>query len=343
MNAHLLVPDLFWPAAAGGEPYRGLALPALETMLGRGRHVRTAGTSLERWLAAAFALPPQLPLAPYALLADGGEPGEHWWMQADPAHLKVHRDRLILADATRLGITSDEAADLVAALNAQLAPDGIALIAPTPGRWYARLAGEPRVLTTPTAEVIGRNVETFMPAGDEGSRWRRIANEAQMLLHAHARNEARENGGALTINSVWFWGAGRVGKPVTPYDDVASNHPLARGLALASRSAASPLPASAESLLKAPGGITPLIVAELNAASAYGDVAGWRDAVTGLERSWWAPIVAGIHDGALESITLHGLGPDFGCTATLDRKDLRRFWRRKRPLLDFAGFGLKPG
>ena len=130
---------------------------------------------------------------------------------------------------------------------------------------------------------------------------------------------------------------------MTPYDDVASNHPLARGLALAARSAVSPLPASAASLLKAPGGKTPLIVAELSAASAYGDITGWRDAVTGLERSWWAPIVAGLQDGVLESITLHALGPDFACAATLDRKDLRRFWRRRRPLLDFAGFGLKPG
>ena len=134
MNCHLLVPDLFWPAAAGSEPYRDLALPGLETILGRGRHVRTAGTSLERWLAGAFALPPELPLAPYALLADGIQPGEHWWMQADPVHLKVHRDRLILADASRLDIGIEEAGDFVAALNVQLAPEQMSFFAPTDAR-----------------------------------------------------------------------------------------------------------------------------------------------------------------------------------------------------------------
>ena len=107
---------------------------------------------------------------------------------------------------------------------------------------------------------------------------------------------------------------------------------------MAAKLSVSPLPSSAESFFKSPNGKTPLIVAELSTASAYGDVAGWRSAVAELDRSWWSPLVAGLQNGALQSITLHGLGPDFGCTATLDRRDLLRFWRRRRRLQQYCGF-----
>src|SRR5262245_63700554 len=117
MNCHLLVPDLFWPAAAGGEPCRDLRLPALETILARGYAIQSGGISLERWLSDSYAVTTsqlELPLAPFALRGEGGEPGDYAWMHADPVHLKVHGDRLILAEASRLAVTENEAREFVA-------------------------------------------------------------------------------------------------------------------------------------------------------------------------------------------------------------------------------------
>jgi len=332
MNCHLLVPDLFWPAAAGGEPSRNLALPALETILAHGCATRSNGISLERWLAASYALPDELPLAPFALLGDGGEPGEHVWMRADPVHLKVHGDRLILAEASRLTITSDEARGFIAALNSQFATEGIEFTAPHPQRWYVRMAKEPRLKTTPTAEAAGRNVDSFLPAGEDGARWRKIFNEAQMLLHAHPGNAAREARGALTVNSVWFWGAGLSRALTSPYDAVWASHPLPAGLAAAASSVVRPLPSSADQFLKEKGSKTALLVAAILPTTVYGDIAGWRDAVTNLEQAWLAPLLAALKSGPLQTLTLHGLGPDYGFHATLERGSLLRFWRRKRPL-----------
>ena len=76
MDCHLLVSDLFWPASAGNEPYNELALPALETLLARGRRLKTPGASLERALATQYGLPDALPLAPFSLRGDGGEPAQ---------------------------------------------------------------------------------------------------------------------------------------------------------------------------------------------------------------------------------------------------------------------------
>jgi hypothetical protein len=335
MNCHLLVSDLFWPASAGNEPYNGLVLPALETLLARGRGVRTAGASLERWLAAKYDLSDGLPLAPFSLRGDGGEPGQDCWMRADPVHLKLHGDRLVLADASRLAVTPDEAREFVAALNSHFAGEGISFIAPSPSRWYLRTANAPRLRTTPTAEAAGRNVEELLPDGEDGARWRKIINEAQMLLHQHASNDARERRGQLGVNSVWLWGPGRDRSLPAPYDALWADHPLATGLAAAGGGAARPLPASGDLLVEPRRGGTQLVVLPLP-ATAYGDLADWRDAVATLERTWIAPLLSGLRHAALESLTLHGLGPDYGYTSNLSGRDRLRFWRVRRPLHAYA-------
>ncbi len=344
MNCHLLVPDLFWPAAAGIEPYRGLELPALESLLARGRSRKTAGRSLERWLAGAYHVVPQhdLPLAPLALRGDGAEPGPHWWMRADPVHLRVQGDRLMLADASRFTVTVEEARDYLAVLNRHFGADGITLVAPHPHRWYLRTAVELRVRTTPTAEVAGKGIEPFLPAGEDGAYWRKAVNEVQMLLHEHPCNAAREARGELPINSVWFWGAGRAAQLAAgaPYAVIWCRHPLARGLAAAAGTEARPLPESVEPVLQAlraaPREQVHLVVLETPPAAAYGDITAWRESVLALERRWFAPLVAAVQDGALDAVTLDGLGPDFGYTAGLVRQDRMKFWRWRRPLHAYA-------
>jgi hypothetical protein len=331
----LLVPDLFWPAAAGDEPYRGLALPALETLLGRGRRVRIPGSSLERWLAGRYHLADGLPLAPFSLRGDGGEPGADCWMRADPVHLRLHGDRLILADASRLAVTPDEAREFVAALNSHFAGDGISFVAARPQRWYVRTGNEARLHTTPTSEAAGRSIEAILPRGDDSARWRRVINEAQMLLHEHPGNAAREQEGRPAVNSVWIWGAGNERKPGAAFDALWGEDPVAVGLAAASGGTAQPLPASGAPLLESGRGGTHLAVLSLP-ATAYGELAEWREALTALERSWAAVLLGGLWNAALESLTLHGLGPDYGYTSVLTRRDRLRLWRTRRPLRAYA-------
>jgi hypothetical protein len=345
MNCHLLVPNLFWPATAGVAPYAALALPALEMMLARGARARLAGCCLERWLAAAFHVDPTdaSPLAPLALRGDGVEPGSHCWITADPVHLKVHGAHVILAEASRYTIARQEADELVAALNAHFGARGIAFIAPTPQRWYARIAAAPRIRTVPTAEVAGRPIEDFLPQDEDGASWRAILNEAQMLLHQHPCNEQREARGELPVNSVWFWGAGCAPSVAAdpPYRVIWSDHPLASGLAAASSAEARALPRSGQSLLgdvrTAPRNGTHLVVLEIPPAMAYGDIAAWREAVLALEENWLAPLLAGLWGDVPDAITLHALGRDFSYTTALTRRDRYRFWRRRRPLLAYIG------
>jgi hypothetical protein len=335
MDCHLLVSDLFWPASAGTEPYSGLALPALETLLARGRRAKTPGGSAERWLAAQYRLPDALPLAAFSLRGDGGEPGTDCWIRADPVHLRVHGDRLVLADASQLAVTPEESRECVAALNSHFASEGISFIAPHPERWYARTAQEPHLRTTPTSEAAGRSIETLLPQGDDGARWRRIINEAQMLLHELPCNEVREQQGRPAINSIWTWGPGRERGLDASYDTLWADHPLAKGLAAASGGDARPLPASGAPLLDSRHTGRHVVVLGLP-ATAHGDLPEWQAAVKELERSWTATLVAGLWDGALELLTLHGLGRDYGHTSALARRDRLRIWQTRRPLRAYA-------
>jgi hypothetical protein len=256
-------------------------------------------------------------------------------MRADPAHLRLHGDRLILADASRLAVTPDEAREFAAALNSHFAGEGISFVASRPQRWYMRTANEARLHTTPTSEAAGRSIEALLPRGEDSARWRRVMNEAQMLLHQHPRNEAREQEGRPAVNSVWIWGAGCDHRPGAAYATVWADDPVAAGLAAASGATARPLPASGASLLEAGGSGTHLAVLALP-ATAYGDLAEWREAVATLERLWLAELLAGLWDAALDSLTLHGLGPDYGYTSVLTRRDRLRFWRTRRPLRTYA-------
>jgi len=111
MHCELLAPGLF---AAPGE----LRLPSLELLLARGRCTSAGSQGVEGWLQEAFELG-DAPLAAGALtlLGANGEPGERFWMRADPVHLRLMRDRLVLAPAAALRIPREEAAALCQALN----------------------------------------------------------------------------------------------------------------------------------------------------------------------------------------------------------------------------------
>ena len=253
----------------------------------------------------------------------------------------MHGDRLILAEASRFTVTRDEARQFIATLNSHFSGEEISFVAPQPQRWYARLKTGPHLLATPTAEMAGRSVERFLPAGDDGARWRSTINEVQMLLHDHSCNQTREARGELPINGVWFWGAGRTPRiaPGTAFAAVWSDHPLARGLALASGVTPHPLPATGSGLLAElggkPAGEALLVALPPLPGMAYGDMAAWRGAALALERDWISPLLSAAQKAAIE-ITLHAPGPDFGLTCGFSRRDNLRLWRRRLPLAAYA-------
>ena len=350
MHRHLVIPHLFWPASAdnpsGESPWTDLRLPALERLLARARLEVTEQAPLAVWAARQFGLDSEaLPIAPWQLLGDGIDPGMHAWVCLSPMQLEAGARQIIHAAGSPPDLSPGDVEQLLATLNEHLASDGICLVAPQPTRWYARCESADFHAAPPpdAGQVLA---ETSLPRGPEGARWRRLLTEMQMLLHNHPVNEARERRGQRAVNALWAWGAGRMHTlPARAPETWITDDPLLRGLARSSAAEATPsaLPLPAAEPTTAVASLAPTARTHATrlhwlhtdaAARAVraGDVNAWRDALRGLDAGCVKEQIEALRAGAIGMLTLHAVGDTETLRAELTRHDLRRFWRRTRPL-----------
>lgn len=338
MHCHFLIPGLLWPHDSLRDATRDLPLPGLEVLLGRGRRQWQPAVGAERWLAERFGL--EGGELPYAALRLAGEPraadgvmpagaGSAAWICADPVSLHFAREFLVLADGSELAIGEDEAAQLVAVLNEHCTDLGT-FHAATAERWYLRLREAPAIRTHPPADVVGRRINTFMPEGADAARWHRHLNEAQVLLHTHPVNRARENEGRPLINSIWFWGAGTAPRGLSSHWSLLIGaQPLTRGLAALARTEHQPPGADFDATaLAATKGATLVVLDQLGSAARHLDRDAWREALAQLEARWFAPALAALRGGKLARLSLTALGDAARIDVNVERASLWQFWRR---------------
>lgn len=345
MQLTLLVPELIWPEPEDRDTLDALACPALNTLLARSRLTRRAPQSLEATLTDAFGLPEGAPYAPYRLLGEATGPGRRaadaCWICADPVHLRFHQERLILADSGSFGIELDEAQTIVGDLNRHFSDLGNFHVAAA-DRWYLQLSatshlGEFNV--PPLSAIAGRSVEQQLPDTAQTSALRKLLNEAQMLLHAHPGNAARENAGRLPINSLWLWGAGTLPTHTEKiFDGVWSSLPLALGLGRAAGVPCQPAPPDAAALLAtaAPGSRQLVVLDELLGPVQYENGEAYRAALQSLEKRWFAPLRKALATGKLTRLRIEA-STAYGALAwESSRSDQWKLWRRAQPLASVA-------
>jgi len=340
MHYHLFIPDFF--SAAGSEPRENLG--AAETLIARGRRKRLPPSSPEAWLFGRFRVAKRRdwPVAPYSLLADGGAPGRYFWMRADPVHLRIDNNRIVLVDGAALGVSRAESEALVETLNRHFG-EALLFYPLRPERWYVRVREAPELETTPTRAAAGKTIDAWLPSGPDALRFRSLMNEAQMLLHEHPVNAAREARGEPALNSVWFWGGGALDAAAArPFSTVIGDDPLARGLALAAGLSARPLPKDADSMLATADteGMA-LVVLDALQDAGDGDGARLRERRAALERDWFEPLLAALRSGRIGMLTLSLPGADSLLEVETVRSDLRRFWRLRKPLAAYTASGAK--
>jgi hypothetical protein len=331
MHAELVIPGLFASPAAG-------RLPATELLLARGRCTSGPSQTLEAWLQEGFGLDEQpLPAGALTLFAAGGEAAGEGWTRADPVHLRLMRDRLVLVPPEALRITREEAETLTGALNAHFG-ERLHVEIVDEMRWVARLSATTPVGIEPPLALAGRDVAAALPP-NAASNAHQLLNEAQMVLHALAVNEAREARGEPPVNSLWLWGTGALPRGIeAQWQSVAASDPLAHGLARAAGIRSRAAVASAEVwLARLPeDGRHLAILDQLRVPLALSETGEYQDALARLERDWFAPLLARLREGRIGMLTIHV--PDGGeCVAyETIRGDLRRFWRRPKALEHYA-------
>jgi hypothetical protein len=327
MHCTLFVPDLL-TAIAGPASQPAVAAPHLHALLARGNAAVLPAAGAEQWLCETFGIARQhdWPVAALTLAADGGgDPGDHYWLRCDPVHLQITRNRMRLST----GIAAPAAAEaqaLVDALNTHFQADGLVFFAGPAGRWYLRTDTHTALTTCSLAEAATGALDACMPGGKDSAFWRGVVNEIQMLLHAHAVNAAREQRGLPAFNSVWLWGGGR--RPAVtaaPYTGLWADELLARALATHSNTPVADLPASARTVIESNGAV--LVV--LTALRDAGDEPAMRcDAVSALERDWFAPCYRALKERRLEQLTIISSGRSQGRRIDITRANLWRWWRR---------------
>lgn len=129
---------------------------------------------------------------------------------ADPIHLRAGRDTATLLPPEMLALSENEADELLITLNAFVQEDGLHFTRDGVTRWYLVGSDASELLSFPPSFLANRSVSSFLPEGEDSGRWRRLMTELQILLHTHPINQERELHGKLPVNSVWFWGGGKV-------------------------------------------------------------------------------------------------------------------------------------
>jgi len=319
LHCQLLLPGFFRGILAAS-----VVGPALRTLLRHAQRER-AGDAAD-WLCRTFDVQRQqdAPVAPFAALGDGLQP-DGYWLCADPVSLVLHRDSFALAECTP-ALRLEQAQQLVDTFNRHFAADGMRFHAADARRWYLRLAQRPDLRTHPLAQVLGRDIQPYLPQGSDGLKWHGLLNELQMLLHAHPLNAELEQEGAMPVNSVWLWGGGELaaGAP-QPGLSVWADDALARGLALAHQSRLAALPSSAQDWLQqAHDAGEHLVVQRSLAPNAP------QQELDRLENDWFAPLLDMLRKGNVARLTLHLAGETVN-SFTVTRADLWKFWHRVRP------------
>ena len=350
MHLTLLIPELIWPEPDDKAALDGLSCPALSALLARSRLARRTPQSLEATLSDLFGQPENTPYAAFRLLGEVDRPdAAHThlthWLCADPVHLRVLQERLILADSREFGIELDEARLLTDSLNAHLG-DVCRLHVAAADRWYMELldrALQVELDTPPLSAATGRNVERMLPDTLAARELRKLHTEAQMLLHAHPVNTAREAAGRMPINSLWFWGAGRLparsdDDDTCCFDGVWSLNPLAIGLARAAGVPKHPVPVDASTFLEhaAPDSEHLVVIEDLLAPVQYENGDGYRTALADLEQRWFVPLRSALRAGKIGALRIEAPTAYAVLSWQSRRVDQWKFWRQPSTLAALA-------
>ncbi len=291
--------------------FRGQALPAeLGRLLGRADRIPDATAGIKPQLQRYFdVIPRHCPVAPITRQLDARDANVQAWLRADPAYVQPDINGARMLACGELGLSPDECEELLAPLKPLFGDEGFPISAPVPQRWYLMLPRECKLPAFSPPEVaLGDNLEQHLPAGDAGRRWRRLLNEAQIILHNHPLNVSRVASGKPPVNSLWFWGGGVLPDFVNLEGLAYGDEALLCGLAELAKSPARPIPARWSPTLRE--------------AEAVVDLRALRDIAT-LARDWLLPATT-----AMRSEDQLHLDFADGSGFTIARSQRWRFWRR---------------
>ena len=122
----------------------------------------------------------------------------------------------LMEDFTSEHISSQEAAELIAHLNACLSGYPVRFYPGVSYRHLSIVTARPALLEnlvrldcTPPHDITGKAYETYLPSGPGAELILDLMTQSMRVLAGHAVNQARLEGGKRPATSIWLWGQGR--------------------------------------------------------------------------------------------------------------------------------------
>ena len=117
---------------------------------------------------------------------------------------------VVMEDATAGLIDTDQARELLEAVNEQLGSESIQFY---PGAGHRHLmvwvGGKSRATCLDPQQLVGRSLADALPTGDGADVLRKIMDAAFFILRDHPVNDERQQEGLKPANCLWLWGQGR--------------------------------------------------------------------------------------------------------------------------------------
>jgi len=126
------------------------------------------------------------------------------------ADIKKLGPHVVMEDATAGLIETEQARELVEAVNEQLGSESIQFY---PGSGHRHLmvwvGGKSRATCVDPQQLVGQSIADALPTGDGADVLRKIMDASFFILRDHPVNEEREEEGLKPANCLWLWGQGR--------------------------------------------------------------------------------------------------------------------------------------
>ena len=124
--------------------------------------------------------------------------------------IKKLGQHVIMDDATAGLIETEEARELIEAINEQLGSETIQFY---PGAGHRHLMvwvnGKSRAVCNDPQTILGQSIAEALPTGDGADILRKLMDAAHLILRDHPVNDERAAAEKKPANCVWLWGEGR--------------------------------------------------------------------------------------------------------------------------------------
>ena len=331
----LALPFALPPPELAADLRRALRTPALAALLSRTNHQclrpfdnATRLLPHEAWLAHRLGLagaPDSAPFAAAVMRGYGQAPAEGHWLLVHPVHVQIARNHLLMGDQRQLPLDEADSRALFDAARPYFDEIGKPLQYGDAQTWFVRADDWAGLRAASPDAATGQNLNAWMPEGDAARATRKLQNEVQMLWYEHPVNLARQARGLAPVNSFWIWGGAAAAQlsaaPAPPLFSAGCPPWLA-----ALGQPASPI-ATAAGVLAQPHERALMALGGLTGPGLAADWSNWLLQMEGLERDWFAPLLAALKSGALGQLTLVLSNRDAYAEFGSNKNAQRKFWR----------------